>query len=387
TRYFFIIMLFQVHYIENHELEKIHQLLEHFFEKLANGAAVWDSSLFPTWFEDVFNRPTELDFTTKLREIFDRYKKLLSPKKQAFYEDFINSNKIQDLCNDTTVLVKTFQDLECVECVFTKSTNTPNKKGINVKKYTYNFFIHAYEGILTKENPIATGVLKVNIKDHYQKYVDKNERMCPFCGLYHTKTPKTEGRADYDHYLDKATYPFSAVNLRNLVPMCDTCNKSLKGSKNMIVDNKGERVTAFYPYDPPPELEFKLSCTQSPTFDNKKGKWQVDIMPKTTDPVVEQKISTWKRVFNIANRYAEYVQELLQKWWNNFTSIKDWENEIIRLLENIRDGSHPFQIKSMVGFIPEKIFYEYLFDNDTIVRNLVAAKSSFDKPMYVPTMP
>jgi hypothetical protein len=177
------------------------------------------------------------------------------------------------------------------------------------------------------------------------------------------------------------------VNLRNLVPMCDTCNKSLKGSKNMIVDNKGERVTAFYPYDPPPELEFKLSCTQSPTFDNKKGKWQVDIMPKTTDPVVEQKISTWKRVFNIANRYAEYVQELLQKWWNNFTSIKDWENEIIRLLENIRDGSHPFQIKSMVGFIPEKIFYEYLFDNDTIVRNLVAAKSSFDKPMYVPTMP
>lgn len=369
-------MLFQLHYTDNHELEKLHQLLLHFFSTLANGATDWNHRLFPNWFEETFDKTPALKFTEQLKTIFNQFQLLLPNEKQDFYNFFIQSNQIQELCNNTNSPVYSIEDIERYDFarIFTKSITKPNGQ----KNYTYNFFIDAYN-VLTNKVPIAKGVFSSNIKNHYQKYIDENLRMCPFCGLYNLPMPKAEGRADYDHYLDKVTYPFTSVNLRNLVPTCDICNSRLKRSKNVIIEN-GIRVPAFYPYEDPPILSFELQCTSEPSF-NDSGDWAISITPTVTNAIVSQKISTWNRVFNIVNRYIEYIKEKAKIWLYNLIRTNDYNTELTRLRDAFSIDQHPFSLKNYHGFIPEKIFYDLLHRDGTILRNILPVTPMSSTPV------
>ncbi|MCU5002924.1 hypothetical protein OCD70_22960 [Bacillus tropicus] len=63
--------------------------------------------------------------------------------------------------------------------------------------------------------------------------------ICPYCAtqfifLYESDTGKTRGTLD--HFFDKATYPFLALSIYNLVPCCKVCNSDFKGKKNVELD-------------------------------------------------------------------------------------------------------------------------------------------------------
>lgn len=67
-----------------------------------------------------------------------------------------------------------------------------------------------------------------------------NISTCPYCNLSfaHTVFKDGEGkvRPSLDHYYDKASYPFLAISINNLVPSCHLCNSSLKGSLNFFTN-------------------------------------------------------------------------------------------------------------------------------------------------------
>ena len=68
------------------------------------------------------------------------------------------------------------------------------------------------------------------------KWYDVN--VCPFCNRMYTFTvitPTGKTRPTFDHFYDKGTYPYLAVSFYNLVPSCQICNSSLKGSKEFRV--------------------------------------------------------------------------------------------------------------------------------------------------------
>lgn len=78
----------------------------------------------------------------------------------------------------------------------------------------------------------------------YQLCLSLQVRVCPYCNRQYTTTlfrPKSisksnpdEGisiRPDLDHFFDKATYPYLALSLFNLIPCCTICNSRIKGGK------------------------------------------------------------------------------------------------------------------------------------------------------------
>lgn len=70
--------------------------------------------------------------------------------------------------------------------------------------------------------------------------------ICPYCAtqfifLYESDKGKTRGTLD--HFFDKATYPFLAISIHNLVPCCKVCNSDFKGQKTV------ELSTHYSPFE------------------------------------------------------------------------------------------------------------------------------------------
>lgn len=66
-----------------------------------------------------------------------------------------------------------------------------------------------------------------------------HQETCPYCNVGYISVIKGREksfRAALDHYFPKSKYPFLAISLFNLIPVCDTCNsiKGEKDSKNFI---------------------------------------------------------------------------------------------------------------------------------------------------------
>lgn len=64
-------------------------------------------------------------------------------------------------------------------------------------------------------------------------------KVCPYCNENYTHTTKIIQQNgseqlklyfDFDHFLDKATYPYLSLSLFNLIPSCKICNSSCKGT-------------------------------------------------------------------------------------------------------------------------------------------------------------
>lgn len=65
----------------------------------------------------------------------------------------------------------------------------------------------------------------------YTFIMESGIRVCPYCNRqYITPIYSDRGkmRADIDHFLPKSKYPFFSMSLYNLVPVCKSCNQSLK---------------------------------------------------------------------------------------------------------------------------------------------------------------
>jgi hypothetical protein len=76
-------------------------------------------------------------------------------------------------------------------------------------------------------------------------------KVCPYCNENYTHTTvitnqngkdKIKLDFDFDHFLDKATYPYFSLSLYNLIPSCKVCNSCYKG------EMKFEASTHINPY-------------------------------------------------------------------------------------------------------------------------------------------
>lgn len=83
---------------------------------------------------------------------------------------------------------------------------------------------------------------------------------CPYCNRMYTKTvvkPSKITRPAFDHWYSKSSFPLLALSFYNLIPSCNVCNSSVKGSD--LFDLK----THFHPYSksdkPEQQINFKFS--------------------------------------------------------------------------------------------------------------------------------
>ena len=77
---------------------------------------------------------------------------------------------------------------------------------------------------------------------------------CPFCNRMYTKTlmmskNNARIRPELDHFYPKSKYPYLAVSLFNLIPICSYCNKQKSDYAEMYTRSRKYRYSIIYPYD------------------------------------------------------------------------------------------------------------------------------------------
>lgn len=175
----------------------------------------------------------------------------------------------------------------------------------------------------------------LNVRDDYYRVVLGGipSRVCPFCGL-EAFVGVGAPREDLDHYLAESRYPYSAANLRNLVPMGGKCNSGHKLQQDMMFAEDGRRRKCFDPYS---AVQVSVSLDASVPFAGANGlpEWDIRFEPQSEEVV------TWCTVFDVPNRYRRDVLNLdFEDWLAHFGSWcaghgvdADDDAQLIRALE------------------------------------------------------
>ncbi|MEJ7822790.1 MAG: hypothetical protein WKF85_10740, partial [Chitinophagaceae bacterium] len=201
-----------------------------------------------------------------------------------------NNNKIRELCNGDIEPIK-YKQIESIDTNLSMAIKTFCN---SLYDYCLDLapFYNTYEDTNT----------------YYKKMVQKS-KTCRCCGIGHVLTKFHSHRGALDHYLPKSIYPFSSLNFKNLIPICEYCNAKYKLGKDTLCEtkNKGKksetntRVKAFYPFS---RIKFDIDITIK--FVGIKSVKSIE--PENVDIDLqcegyEQQIATWNRIFGIKENY------------------------------------------------------------------------------------
>lgn len=140
--------------------------------------------------------------------------------------------------------------------------------------------------------------------------------VCPYCNRQYTFTldhAKGRVRPEFDHFLDKATQPYLALSLYNLVPSCHICNSNLKGSEKFSNIRHLNPYTACFK----DVLRFSIDITSIDFINGKRDSFTLSYQPVIgADPTLLRKAKANARVFKHIELYSNHqdlLVELLKK--------------------------------------------------------------------------
>ena len=145
-----------------------------------------------------------------------------------------------------------------------------------------------------------------------------NVKTCPYCNLHYTLSIQDfnaqnkkvlMAKMQFDHFFDKATYPFLSMSLYNLIPSCPICNQG-----------KSQRLLplAFHPYYADIHKTFKFEVVDPlPLYiASQKDSVELKLVPQT-----RVGITKYDQTFHIKalyERHKDVAQEEFAKSYMNF---------------------------------------------------------------------
>ena len=116
-------------------------------------------------------------------------------------------------------------------------------------KSIFKYFINQYEQKLSSTDNKTKNYYEYKGEKYNAYFLCKelDINVCPYCNKNYIVTiSDTENeiftRPTLDHFFDKASYPFLALSLYNLIPSCHICNSHIKKSTPFHID------THIHPY-------------------------------------------------------------------------------------------------------------------------------------------
>jgi len=283
-------MLFSYTYV-SHPLEKLHDWIRGVVVDVwcRNGGR-YSVALLCSELQKIAEEVDAID--TNKASIFDDIRDLDAliqaldqPKRDRLAVMFNDSTAVDELCDGSAGRHPyNFDDLVAWDPKIAKK----------LKTFFYDLF----------DKHIKWGPIKKklgDLKEHVDSFCATNvEGMCPYCGLEETRDENYKTRDDYDHYLPRHKYPFNSVNFRNLSPMCSTCNKSYKTTKDPISRAPGTRQKAYAPF----ELALKFPVFGVVLDASKlQALHPDDISITITSASNQDEVDTWQWLFGIQERY------------------------------------------------------------------------------------
>ena len=293
-------MFYTYEYLYKQPATRLNKHLLYFFRKLrlidSKARFRTDNTLFHTEFLPRLNHHRATELQEVFKRFFDAYKVLLPLEKAAVLKQFDNIQTVNTWLSDDSLNEKIIEN-----------KNLPN----SLRKPTQDLFLYLYNN-----------TIKADLAKHYSLlYKNLENKHCPFCGMYKLPFP-TDRKADYDHWLCKKDYPFLAVNMRNLVPICERCNQVYKKEQNVLIDEFSHRRKFLDPFKNSYKVKLDLTGSILPDANNQNSNWQISFTP--TNNIIEN----WAKVFSIKQRYINELNEEFGEWTNEFrkrhkTNVKD----------------------------------------------------------------
>lgn len=114
---------------------------------------------------------------------------------------------------------------------------------------TYKTFTYKKKTVLKSYRKLLREIFYYDDYDRWDAYSlasDLKVNTCPYCNRIPTYTlgnsQDKKTRPQFDHFFDKARYPYLSLSIYNLVPSCSICNSSFKHSKEFNLNDH------FHPY-------------------------------------------------------------------------------------------------------------------------------------------
>ncbi len=296
-------MLYELKYVSTHGVYKLHTAIGYFLSDGLNRTK-FGEECFPSWFRPVLSASPSL--RSKASSIHRKARRSNKGIRDAIHRVWISQNQVQKLCSTPS--------LKLEDWGFKNERLIKELKGL---------FSYLYENTLESKSFEKAG--GNSLKDHYNKFRNLDQRVCPFCGLCYYEDRESKTRSAYDHWLARTHYPLAAVNFQNLVPMCDSCNKRpRKGTKNILFQSAdpSKRQSFYYPYNKICGIKIEVTCLTKPNPSNPRGKWSVKTTASTV--VEEPLVKAWDAVFDIETRFSARIMEGLDGWMKDFLNVKDY---------------------------------------------------------------
>lgn len=253
-------------------------------------------------------------FYKDVKAIYGSFEPLSPTQIKQFKKWYWGNNDLKKICgNNPAAQVIRYTEIDTTHPVLSEQ----------LADFFKGLYSHALLGLSSLETKIG------KIDDHYKAFTTINSRgKCPFCGMVDLLGPGHAPRDAYDHYLPKATYPFSSINFKNLVPACHHCNSSYKGSKDPC--GGATRRKVFYPFST--EL-YRIDVQVLLHKADHERLTANDIVLTFGPPELDEQITTWKYVYGIEERYSEkmcssdakaWVVEVMDEWrWHQESAGAD----------------------------------------------------------------
>ncbi|MBK8599633.1 MAG: hypothetical protein IPN80_02940 [Flavobacterium sp.] len=163
-------------------------------------------------------------------------------------------------------------------------------------------------------------------KDEFYKLIIGLETVCHCCGVGTMLNIYQGPVGALDHYFPINHYPFSSINFKNLIPICDICNSKYKTQKDTLFHFKTKtkfgikrtsirKYKAFFPYSNEYEL---INVSIEINNDDLINLSENDISIKYLLENRDDEILNWERLFKVSethkatllsNESREYINQ------------------------------------------------------------------------------
>ena len=215
-------------------------------------------------------------------------------------------------------------------------------------------------------------------KDIWNPYIfifSLKVRTCPYCNRQYITpilTSNGKSRGNLDHLLPKSKYPYFSMSIYNLVPVCNSCNSSLKGDKEFS-------FASLNPYDESLDdyISFKANISSDDIY------IKIDKKNDYNQEAIKEVLGTYKLELQY-NYHKNQVKELIikrlaysEKYINDLITNKKLSNiskdEIMENLIGYSKDSKYINNESLSKFrkdIVHQLGFETDLDDSEIINKL-----------------
>lgn len=318
------------------EVNKLNEFVLAFFNRIEFETGAFSTTFFEQEFYDNLVCRHKGILLKSFKKIYAIIKDWEQSKRTELCEAIRKSNDIENICNGSVRPTKATE----IEATVSILLVTLFKK--LYKDVLFGEYFKPHYG---------------DRKTHYhefRRHAHNGYENCPACGMRPMHTWVDEITDQYDHYLPKDIYPFSAVNFKNLVPICSDCNMALVKHNKDILAYTGK---VFYPFDTSHQaITFDITIAKNDS-DLERIEWQIDYSCAAGKSA---ELSAWKAIYKIEDRHKKHLEGRIKRWyknyWDDFTdadSIRIIPNEGDRKSKYLKTkkSSSPFEYKCLLAYL------------------------------------